>query len=207
MLTTPGRRAIAALMGATLILATGCGRITGSGGTPPADLPTASSPPSTPNLPDHGLQQNWDNPIFGVPVASAAAAQAQVPFTVYEPKGLGTPPTGVFATAADVAPEGRAVAFVFDTQEFGRVDVVEHVPDVPLDQYDAEHENLVATNGDPLLHGHFDLVTIRAGQKALVTTSEDGTRSAIFWLEGDAEIIVEGPALNFNQVVAIAQAL
>jgi len=188
------------------MLASGCGRMADSGGTQPADLPTAPSPSSTPGLPDDGMQHNWDNPIFGVPVASVDAAQAQVPFTVYVPKGLGSP-TGVFATPTDVPPEGRAVAFVYDTPEFGKVDVVEHVPDVPPDQYDAEHENLVATNGDPQLHGRFDLVTIRAGQKALVTTSEDGTRSAIFWLEGDTEIVVEGPALSFEQVVAIAQVL
>jgi hypothetical protein len=160
--------------------------------------------PVDPNAGFDEVVPNWDNPVEGPPVESAADATNDVTFDVREPTGLGQA-IGIFVSPEEVPKEAAAVAFVYDTSDFGRVDVVEHLPESSPEEYQKFHEYLVSINGDPLVHGRFDLVTIRSGVEALVTTSEDGSRSVVFWLEDGIEFIVEGPTLTFDQAVKVAE--
>jgi hypothetical protein len=147
---------------------------------------------------------DWDNPIDGVDVASPALAATKVSFELRVPDGL-TDPTSIFVSSEEVPKDASVVAFVYDAEPIGRVIVIERIPESPPDEYQKFHEYLVSLNGDPLLHGRFDLVPVRSGALALVTTSEDGSRSVAFWLEDGVEYIVEGPTLSFDQAIQVAE--
>jgi hypothetical protein len=82
--------------------------------------------------------------------------------------------------------------------------LIEHEPGVPPADYDESNRALVAYNDQPGTLGRFELVTIRGGKQALVTTSEDGSRSSVFWLEGDIEIVVRGSEMNRGQAIHVA---
>lgn len=145
---------------------------------------------------------DWENPIDGVVVSSVAEAVKLVPFTVYPPRKLGNP-TKILVSAPGVQPEMRVVAFLFDTPDYGRVVVTEHIPDVPPEQYDEANQSLVALNGEPNVHGSAEIVSIRGGKNALVTTSEDGSESTIFWLEGGVEFVVKGPSIDRENILQV----
>ncbi|MEO8292072.1 MAG: hypothetical protein ABI635_02940 [Actinomycetota bacterium] len=149
---------------------------------------------------------NWSNPIDGDEVASLEAAQPSLGFTVYDPKGLGTR-RSVFVSPSGTEKELAVVALLYETPGYGLVVVKQHLPDVPIADYDKANQELMEMNGLPTVHGSFDLVAIREGQEALVTTSEDGTTSSIFWLEKNIEIVVRGPDLDKTDVLKIAEGL
>jgi hypothetical protein len=204
------------LMGWIALLAIGCaGRVNAgaslvTGATGSATGPSGSPSPTSalqegsvdPNAGfDEGFIQDWDNPIEGVRVDTTADAANNVAFDVQEPGGLGTP-LAIYTSGEELDKSSRAVAFVYDTAAFGRVDILEHLPESSGDDY---QKFLVSLNGDPLTHGRADLVTIRGSIQALVTTSEDGGHCAGFWLEGGIEYIVEGPVLTFDDVTKAAE--
>lgn len=147
---------------------------------------------------------DWDNPIHGFAANSVESAQRHVPFEIYKPKGLNGQ-IKLLVSPLGFEPEKRAIAFLFDAPEYGRVAVIQHFPDVPAGEYDAANENFLQYNGGPETHGTFEIVIIRDGRKALITTSEDGSTSSIFWLEGDTELMVRGPLLQRNDVIEIAE--
>ena len=133
-----------------------------------------------------------------------SAAGEVAAFSLYRPRGLGTPET-VLVSPKDGA--AVVVALLYQTADYGLVVVTENVPDVPLDQYEQSHRALLDYNDDPMTHGKFEIVTIRQDQEALVTTSEDEAHSTIFWLEEGVEIVVNGPGLRRDDVIAIAESI
>jgi hypothetical protein len=157
---------------------------------------------------DEGPQPNWDHPIGGEAVSLRKARQSVI-FDVVVPRSLGDPKS-IFATSpteAATLPQDRAVAFVYDTSRYGRVNVVEHIPQVPLDRYDTQNQEVVELAASPDVGGSAEIVVIRRSKKALATTAEDESRSSIFWLEGNIEIVVRGPSLTKEQCIQIAEAL
>lgn len=179
---------------ASLLLTTGCS---------PASLDRPADLGRRPG----GSAQNWDNPIDGVRMRSSQAAQEKVPFEIIEPRNLGAP-LAIYVTPPQHSdPAGRVIAYVYDPAEYGRVVIKELVSEIPPEDWEAHVASMVARNGEPGLLGRFDAVTIRGGKTALVTTSEDGSESALFWLEGPVQVVIRGPELTFNEVVSIAESL
>src|SRR5439155_26326561 len=76
---------------------------------------------------------NWSNPRDGVLVDSIGAAQADLPFSVHVPKGLGTPRIYVRARDGEQA-EDHVIAFVYPGSD-GIVVVEEHLPYVSPAEY------------------------------------------------------------------------
>jgi hypothetical protein len=157
-------------------------------------------PPSTTDSP----AVDWSNPIDGVPVASVSEAEASLPFQVHVPQGLGEP-VKILVSEFSVDPETNVVALVFDTTRYGRVVVTEHLPEVPAEEYDAAHQALLELNGGPDTHGTFEIIEIRGGANALVTSSQDGSESTIFWLEDGIEFIVKGPDIGRANVLQVVE--
>src|SRR5262249_50073293 len=108
----------------TLVFLGIAGVILGSGCRPRAGEESVGGEPAI----------NWDNPIDGHPVDPPLAA-SQLSFQPIRPPGLGEATT-VLISQSDIPVDGRAIAFLFDTNEYGRVSVVERLPDVAAEQYD-----------------------------------------------------------------------
>lgn len=142
-----------------------------------------------------GPSPNWDNPIEGTKVASVEEAAPNLSFVPYEPHGLGTP-SEIFVTPEEFAKSTREIAFIFDSVDFGRVVVIERPTPISADAWEEWIADLVAENGSPTLSGSFTAVTVRNGFPALLTTSGDGVRNTVRWLDGDVQFIVDGPALE-----------
>lgn len=83
--------------------------------------------------------------------------------------------------------------------------MIEHLPDVPISEYHAANRSLLEYNGQPNVSGSAEIVTIRTGLEALVTTSEDKSKPTIFWLENGIEYIIEGPDLESMDVLELAE--
>jgi hypothetical protein len=151
----------------------------------------------------------YKNPIAtGIPVASAAKAAKLVSFPVVTPRGLGPVQRVLISDPHQLRRGNRAVAFVFETRRYGPVDVVEEPMQVSRAEYDRENRGLLAQNGSPLTHGSVALPTVRGDKQALITTSEDGRTSDIFWMEHRGmEISILGPHLNRSDCVRIANGL
>jgi hypothetical protein len=155
-----------------------------------------------PNVSEGGRSEvDWDQPItFGVPLVSLEGAQSSLPFSPRMPDGLGAPEK-MFITANTVPEDGRAIAFEFRTQAYGRVLVVERLPDVPEGTYNEANRELVASNtGSSVL----EIVFIREGTEALVVTSAEGRSAGIYWLEAPIEFWITGEDLIRGQVLEIA---
>lgn len=154
----------------------------------------------------HGHETNWDNPIGGVVVTLEELPQVaeELPFAILTPIRLGVPDK-ILVSPPETEPEFRTLALLYDTEDYGRVVVIEHLPPVPVTEYDSAHEAWVAQANDPELVsiGSSEIVTIRGTRKALLTTSQDGV-SDIYWLEGAIEIIIRGPTLDRGEVLEIA---
>jgi hypothetical protein len=142
------------------------------------------------SAPYEEVPTDWDNPIGGKEVRSFHAAAERAPFELYRPTGLGRP-RKVFISIPARHPS--AVAFLYKSVRFGLVVVIENVPDVPIDEYEESNRRLLAYNDRPDTHGTAEIVSIRDGREALVTTSEDRSSSTIFWLQGRTEIVIKGP--------------
>jgi hypothetical protein len=148
----------------------------------------------------------YKDPIStGIPVASARKAAKLVSFPIVTPQGLGPVQRVLISDPHQLPRTSRAVAFLFETRQYGRVDVVEEPMQVSRAEYDRENRGLLAQNGSPLTHGSVALPTVRGGKQALITTSEDGRTSYIFWMEHRGmEISIIGPSLNRSDCVQIA---
>jgi hypothetical protein len=136
-------------------------------------------------------------------LASPEAATKRVSLPIVVPRGLGEP------RCTCLGPEARAVAFVYDRPEFGRVVIVEGPVDYsdPGQQREG-YKNVVAQNDQPNVHGTAEMVTVTGDVIGLVTTSEDGSRSGleiVLWgMEGDVQVYITGPALTREQALLIA---
>jgi hypothetical protein len=152
---------------------------------------------------------NWDNPIAGVRVDALESVAALFPFDILMPEGLGSPFKILMTPPENASPESRVLAFLYNSRAYGRVVILEHIPDVPVAEYEESNQKLVQiSHTQSNVRGSAEIVPVRGGLPALVTTSEDGKHSTIWWLEaGSFEIVVEGPDLNFNQVIEIANGL
>jgi hypothetical protein len=186
------------LVVAVLLAASACARGIGVHDVPKqpeGSLPALPGPPAI----------NWDNPIEGVAVDSVAGAQAMVHFKVISPEGLGVP-IGIYVTNPEAAQvNDRVVAFVYQTDFYGLVDVQEHIPDMGVDGYQADLERLAGLSGSPGVRGSGELAQIRNGTTALITTAEGGGLSDIRWLQDQSiEVLVRGPNLDAAQVEEIA---
>ncbi len=176
--------------------ATGCSQV-GAAGTSGAQ----------PGNEEPGI--NYNAPIpNGVAVATAADAAAAISaFQVHDPKGL-TGQETIYVTPPGTPTNAQAVAFVFQTPSYGLVDVVEGVPEQSTTaEYNAANEALVAQNGQPYTHGSITTVTIRGGEEAFLSTSEDGTLNTVFWMENAIEFATEGPTLTADQAIQIANSI
>jgi hypothetical protein len=152
-----------------------------------------------------GYDIDWHNPIGGVEVETLHEAQAALPFEIHEPKALGAPKEILSTPVDESAPEDRVLALVYETKEYGLVLVEEHLPDVPVEEYQAGLEQLVEQSEGPNTQGSASLVTIRDGVEALLTVSEDESRAEIWWLHDDSfEMIVRGPELDPTTCIALA---
>jgi hypothetical protein len=165
--------------------------------------PSTEAPPS-PQVDVPAI--DWDNPIDGELVSTFVAADAAVPFVLYVPKNLPAPES-LLVTDASVPPASAVVALVYDVDGFGRVVIKEHFPDVPASEYAAINRGMLELNGQAHVHGTFEIVTIRESREALITTSEDGSTSSIFWLEGPIELIIRGPELDRSEVLKLAESI
>ncbi|MDP9225716.1 MAG: hypothetical protein M3P18_18120 [Actinomycetota bacterium] len=190
---SPGAIPLLLLTFVTMLAAAGCGPSTQISGDLVGSGPGAYKTPIS----------------TGVPVRSVRKAAKLVFFPVLKPHGLG-PVNSVFVTDPHRVPLGsRALAFVFDdTRRYGPVDVVEEPMRVSRAEYDSENKTLLAENGSPLTHGSIALATVRGDKRALITTSEDGRTSDIFWMEHPGmEISIVGPFLDASDCAHIANGL
>lgn len=187
-------------LGLVMVLAAACATS--------AQMRTAAAPVETPSAPPpvDVPEINWNNPIDGEPVPSLPAAQALVPFGIYEPKNVPSPTTLLVGPIGARQPD-LVVAFLYDIEPYGRVVVKEHVPDVPVDEYVSSNREMLNLNGQSNVHGSFEVATIRGDREALITTSEDRTTSSIFWLEGAIEIVIRGPSLDRDAVIKLAESI
>jgi hypothetical protein len=196
------------LLGAILVVSPACGSATG-GGSEFSDFSTATETSSQPeSAPPADLPPvNWDNPTGDPAVSSAAAAEQQMPIPIIVPSDLGSP-SQIFASGDDRAAENRVVTFMFDSDKYGRVAVIESSAQLGKSEWDTFMQSAVAANDDPGTSGTAKIVQIRDGINGLATTTEDGSWSQLDWYEdGDLEINVLGPTLSADQAVEIADGL
>lgn len=195
---TPGSRASLVLV-PLLILAVACGSGAAltSGIDPAAVTEDEHAPYSDPSI-------DWENPIAGVPVSSLAEVADFLPFSVRIPKGLGQP-AKILVSEPGIERHSRIIAFIYDTPSYGLVVVTEHRPELPPDEYDAANRSLLELNGRPDVYGSFEIVRIRNGADALLTSSEDGGQSTIFWLEDGIEFIVKGPSVGRGNILQLVE--
>jgi hypothetical protein len=151
---------------------------------------------------------DWQNPIEGKRVASVKAAENAVAFQVYEPKNLGTP-SQIFVSDPEVPLSDRQVDFLYETAQYGLVSVGEGPADPPASEWEKFIKSVVARNDDPTTHGSAEIVPLDYGSDALITTTEDKSRSDICWLDsaGTIEFCILGPTLSRDEVVTIANSI
>ena len=147
---------------------------------------------------------DYDKPFEGDRLNSYSEARATVSFTPLEPKNLGDP-VSILVTSGERST--RALAFLFDDSTYGRVIVLERPLQVSLESYVAGISALPRENDKPGMTGTNEVVVIRGGAKALITTSEDSRRSDIRWAESGAEVLVDGPTLDRPACLNIAQGI
>jgi hypothetical protein len=158
-----------------------------------------------------GPDQDWDNPILGTVAPSIAAATKQVSFNPLVPKGLGNP-IRILVQAANPNVVQRSLAFLYDTAAYGRVVILEWLPQISASDYAASLQSLPARRAaDPAASipgsGYLDTVTIRGGIVALRTQPDDQSTADLRWVEGSVVVNLSGPTLNHDQVVELANGL
>ena len=147
---------------------------------------------------------DWDNPIQGETVDSYADARSDVSFDAREPNLDNL--RAIFVTALDRSSSStRALAFRFDSATYGRVWVVEERLQIDPKLWEQDERDLIARKGQPGYSGSSEIVTIKGGIPAILRTSDDGSDSFLRWVEGQVLFTVEGPNLNKDACVAVAQ--
>jgi len=117
-------------------------------------------------------------------------------------------PSAVVVSDADRVPlDGRAVALIYDTRRFGRVDVLESYADVPPEHWLETVESMVADNDPGQWTGTASLVRLPDGTSCFLTISNDGEPSQIDWLEVSIQATVAGPQLSGTEANDLAATL
>jgi len=70
-----------------------------------------------------------------------------------------------------------------------------------LSDFESSIESVVSLPG---ASGKQELVTIRGTTTALLSTLADGSRSLIRWAEGNVVFLIEGPRLQHDEAIDIA---
>ena len=181
-ITSRVARASACLAAGALALAatTGCTAQPGAGEQPPVP--------------------NWKDP-GGIAVASAAAAQKHVPFRVRLLPG--PPPYRILVTR----PPGTAFVVLQYREPFGLVDIWEETPQITSRQFRHLITQWVALNGNPGTSGTSTSVHVRGRYPALITTTADGRRSDIQWIQAGVEYLIRGPTLTRQDCHRLASQL
>lgn len=203
--------AISLLVAVIAIGLTACGQAPADKNNAQPGQATSTETDSSPAY-DAGPPPDWDNLIGGIPVEDSSTAEATLPFTVIEPKDMGVLLGTFVATSSDSPGASTAIQFVYDSNVYGRLVVVEHVSDMPdVKSYEQYMEAMAALNGTPDLHGTAEIVSLPDGGHALFETSPDGSYASIYWyvesLAGNFEVMVFGPQLGKEQGIAIAESL
>jgi hypothetical protein len=159
---------------------TGCTAQPGAGAQPPA--------------PD------WKDP-GGKPVASAAAAEQRVPFRVHLPSG--PPPYRILVTRQP----GTAIVILQYREPFGLVDIWEEMPQITGRQFRHLISQWVALNGNPGTSGTSTGVHVRGRYPAPITTTANGRRSDIEWIQAGVEYLIRGPTLTRHDCDRLASQL
>jgi hypothetical protein len=157
-------------------------------------------------LPGAGEQlppPDWQNPAGGIPVASATAAQRQVQFRIHLMPGR--PPSRILLIGLDSA--APAVVVLQYGTSFGLVDVFEQKAQLTVRQFRHVIDWWVGRNNNPGTSGTAASVRLRGKYQALMTTTADGSRSAISWIEAGVKYLIEGPAVDQQDCVRLARQL
>ena len=184
------------LLGLSVLVMAACARVrpVETGGPTPASLPPGDSQPT-----------DWDHPFQGngVQVASMEVASEDVSFNIVDPAGLGDA-NGIYVTPGPK--ERAAVAFMYDSP-YGRVIVIEGLPDIPdAESRMAAYEDSVAHNGHPGYWTTSTIVTLASGDPAIVGASPYSS-STIEWVTNGVQFSVIGPELTSDQAVSIANGI
>ena len=161
---------------------------------------------------------NWSHPLSSGKVTSRdptsvdlAIAATHLPFAPQTPTAL-TRPTQMIEEdrATGIGPSTAAVAFVYQTAQ-GQVDVTEvRYRSVTAAGYMKDlHAIVDQSAADPLnFYGSFAWVRLTDGTAALSSTTEDGSRSELTWVNAHGvEMRLMGPSLTVTQAVAIANSM
>jgi hypothetical protein len=130
---------------------------------------------------------NWKNP-GGIAVASAAEAQKHVPFRVRLLPG--PPPYRILVTRPPTA-----IVVLQYHEPFGLVDIWEETPQISSRQFRHLITQWVGLDGNPGTSGTSTSVRVRGRYPALITTTADGRRSDIEWIQSGVEYLIRGPRL------------
>lgn len=174
---------------------------------PPSSSAPATVSPTSTTTPEPQSPIDWGNPIRGIEVDSVTTAQQSTPFTILEPSELGTPSSVVVSDVDRVPLDGRAVVLIYDTQQFGRVDVFESYPDIPPEHWLETVESMVADNDPTQWTATASLVRLPDGTPCFLTVSNDGEPSQIDWLEASIQTSVAGPQLSGTDATDLATTL
>ena len=101
----------------------------------------------------------------------------------------------------------RAIAIMYDSGDWGFVALKQAPSQLPAKDWLDSAKGLVASIGQPGMFGDAHLVVLSDGSDALLKISADGKHSVVDWLEGSVELIIEGPTLNDDQPIALANML
>ena len=86
--------------------------------------------------------------------------------------------------------------------------VQESQPDTTLDEWKSSNDTLVSMTGQPNVYGSAQIVSVRSGLEALITSGE--STSMIEWrddTDGSLLVIVKGPSLAAADCATIANGL
>jgi hypothetical protein len=160
-----------------------------------------------PGVPRGAKPVAWDNPIGGDPVSSAEEAASLLAFEPITPRNLGTP-SKLLVNSAIPNQSARAIAFVYDTPEWGTVVVIQERIALSAADYDTDLANRVAEFAtDPSAQGTARLVSLRDGAQGVLSLNADGTLLWVLWSEGEREVILRGEHLPPDAALALANGL
>jgi hypothetical protein len=201
-------RTLTALAVSSAFLSAGCGSAIGTGSMASTGVSSSSSS-TTPDPPDSTgpivREPDWNNPAQGTPVDSLAAAQQAIKLNAIQPSTAIDPQ--VFVTNTTMDAQYRGVQFTWNSPQYGQVAVQESPEDSSVDQWQSDIKSIAAQTGQPGVYGSGEVVMITPGVPALITTTADGARSDIWWYDAGLSVHVEGPKLDKQAVVELADSI
>ena len=147
---------------------------------------------------------NWSNPIGGRVEASLAAAQVHMPFHV---RSLRTFPRPWRILETPGGPRASRIVVLQYRTSSGLVDVYEETLQVSLSEFRKVIASWVALNGQAGTSGTSTAVMLRGKYAALMTTTADGRRSDIRWIQAGVEYTIRGPSLAKQDCLHFANEL